>query len=53
MGKDVVVEWEQKPVPMIFGFIMSLKKPEGYKNDKYELYGIKRYDVLVGVRIHL
>lgn len=35
------------------GFIVSLKEPEGYKNDKYDFYGIKRYDVLVGVRIHL
>ena len=35
------------------GFIVSLKEPEGYKNDKYDFYGIKRYDVLVGVRIHI
>ena len=35
------------------GFVMSLKKPEEYNNDKYDFYGIKRFDVQVGARIYL
>ena len=35
------------------GFLMSQKKPEGYTDDKYDFYGIKRYDVQVGARIYL
>jgi hypothetical protein len=31
---------------------MRLKKPEGYE-DKYDFYGIKRFDALLGLRVYL
>jgi len=38
---------------LVNGFVMNLKKPEGYNDDKYDFYGIKRVDVQVGARIYL
>ena len=34
------------------GLTMRLKKPEGYE-DKYDFYGIKRFDALLGLRVYL
>ena len=37
----------------INAFTMSFDRPEGYDTDKYDFYGVRRMDTLLGIRFYL